>query len=268
MQVVVQILGSFAEAVPALSADQYPTLNEAVVEFNSVFDDLEGFLGRDNDEPSGREKAALVDACSAPNKAILGRALEAAHAKLREYYGGMWAGVYAVALIMDPRFRTAYLEATHWEKEWVDEGKEAVLKAMQPHRADKPQPDEDGEASEGSDGGEGGSCGSCSGKARMRKQDARLHRGARKHQVRQEEGELARYLLEPTAPGNADVLGWWRRRAEDYPHLGRVARDYLAIPATSVPSERAFSTGADLITKKRGSLGEDTVRACMRFRGV
>ena len=42
-----------------------------------------------------------------------------------------------------------------------------------------------------------------------------------------------------------------------------MARDYLAIPATGAPVERVFSGGADLVRPKRGSLSEDSVRACM-----
>ncbi|EXX64062.1 hypothetical protein RirG_146400 [Rhizophagus irregularis DAOM 197198w] len=48
-----------------------------------------------------------------------------------------------------------------------------------------------------------------------------------------------------------------------YPHLAAMARDYLAIPATSVPIERAFSGGTDLVTQKRCSLSPETIKACM-----
>ena len=42
-----------------------------------------------------------------------------------------------------------------------------------------------------------------------------------------------------------------------------MARDYLAIPATSAPAERAFSGGKNLISPKRCALGEEAIRACM-----
>jgi len=40
-----------------------------------------------------------------------------------------------------------------------------------------------------------------------------------------------------------------------------MARDYLAIPASSVASKRAFSLGGNMITNKRSSLAPKTVRA-------
>ena len=44
-----------------------------------------------------------------------------------------------------------------------------------------------------------------------------------------------------TAQRRKNAAAWWTAHFEDYPNLGRLALDYLAIPATSVPSERLFS---------------------------
>lgn len=49
----------------------------------------------------------------------------------------------------------------------------------------------------------------------------------------------------------------------DYPSLGKMARDYLAVPATSASIERIFSSGKDLVTDKRGSLAPETIRECL-----
>jgi len=38
---------------------------------------------------------------------------------------------------------------------------------------------------------------------------------------------------------------------------------FLLILGTSVPVERIFSGGIDLITKRRCSLGKETIQACM-----
>jgi hypothetical protein len=41
-----------------------------------------------------------------------------------------------------------------------------------------------------------------------------------------------------------------------------MARDYLAVPGTSTPSERAFSGGRQLITDFRCILKGETITAC------
>ena len=45
-----------------------------------------------------------------------------------------------------------------------------------------------------------------------------------------------------------------------------MARDYLSISTSSITSERAFSTGKNMITNKRSRLAPKTVRAgqCLR----
>ena len=54
------------------------------------------------------------------------------------------------------------------------------------------------------------------------------------------------------------------------PVLSQMAQDFLAIPATSAPSESMFSQASDIITKKRNRLGADTVNMlmCLRSWGV
>ena len=60
-----------------------------------------------------------------------------------------------------------------------------------------------------------------------------------------------------------DTLKWWKINELQFPKLAQMARDYLAIPATSVPAEQSFSTSKNLITDKRNRLLGKTVRACM-----
>jgi hypothetical protein len=53
--------------------------------------------------------------------------------------------------------------------------------------------------------------------------------------------EIARYLAEPLERRDIKVLDYWNGRQTTYPCLALMARTFLAIPATSTPSERVFS---------------------------
>ena len=45
-----------------------------------------------------------------------------------------------------------------------------------------------------------------------------------------------------------------------------MARDFLAIPATSVPSEQVFSLAGQILTKRRSSLSEGMMNSLMCTR--
>ena len=59
----------------------------------------------------------------------------------------------------------------------------------------------------------------------------------------------------------SNVGAWWKTHEKIYPAEAALARRYLAIPATSAPSERLFSTGGRVIEKRRASLNPSTARA-------
>ena len=71
------------------------------------------------------------------------------------------------------------------------------------------------------------------------------------------------YILSPTCNEDTDPLEWWKINENQYPRLSKMARDFLAIPSTSVPSEQCFSISKNLITNQRNRLAGKTVRACM-----
>jgi hypothetical protein len=75
--------------------------------------------------------------------------------------------------------------------------------------------------------------------------------------------ELDRYLDEIPVPRSKefDIFKWWMDNATKYPILVRIARDLLAIPASSVASESAFSTSKRIISDFRSSLTPEIVEA-------
>jgi hypothetical protein len=79
--------------------------------------------------------------------------------------------------------------------------------------------------------------------------------------------ELQQYLEEAFHPHTPDfdILKWWAVNSARFPILGSIARDVLAVPASSVASESAFSTCGRIITDHRSSLGTETVEALMCY---
>jgi hypothetical protein len=158
--------------------------------------------------------------------------------------------MYAVSLILDPGCKMSYYQNNKWEKNAVVYAKDALLQTIEAYGgtpsvvAAVPQSNQ-------ANSGKGFS---------TLDEDWDM---ATKRLCLEKENELDRYLEASTISSHADILEWWKQNAHEYPCLARIARDYLAIPATSAPAERVFSGGADLITKKRGSLSDDRIQAFM-----
>ena len=62
--------------------------------------------------------------------------------------------------------------------------------------------------------------------------------------------EIQAYLSLPLVSEKTNPLEWWQINESQFSYLSQMARDYLSIPATSVPSEQSFSVGKNLITDK------------------
>ncbi|XP_035715519.1 uncharacterized protein LOC118438842 [Folsomia candida] len=82
-----------------------------------------------------------------------------------------------------------------------------------------------------------------------------------------ERSEFDRYMALPViAHENNGVpcnrLEWWKANESQFPGLAKMSRDYLATPATSAPSERAFSSAKLLIGIDINFPLEQLVNAC------
>ncbi|XP_073795659.1 6-phosphofructo-2-kinase/fructose-2,6-bisphosphatase 2 isoform X5 [Danio rerio] len=71
--------------------------------------------------------------------------------------------------------------------------------------------------------------------------------------------EVACYRQVPTLPVELNPLAWWKDNESQFPHVAKLAKCYLGVPATSVPSERVFSTAGDIVTAQRSSLSSENV---------
>ena len=61
--------------------------------------------------------------------------------------------------------------------------------------------------------------------------------------------EICRYKGEEHT--NESPLSWWNNCKRRYPLLSRLAKQYLAILATSVPCERIFSAAGPVVNDKK-----------------
>ena len=63
--------------------------------------------------------------------------------------------------------------------------------------------------------------------------------------------ELETYLSLPNVADGIDVLEYWKKNANMFPTLARIARDVFAVPMSTVPSESCFSSANRILTDKR-----------------
>ncbi|XP_037479454.1 zinc finger BED domain-containing protein RICESLEEPER 2-like [Triticum dicoccoides] len=80
--------------------------------------------------------------------------------------------------------------------------------------------------------------------------------------------ELDDYLGEVLVPrkDDFDILKWWMEHTTKYPTLAAIARDVLAMPASAVQSEAAFSSSRPVIPKHQSTLSIETIEALVCSR--
>ena len=82
--------------------------------------------------------------------------------------------------------------------------------------------------------------------------------------VARAKSEVQRFWDESPAH-NTDILQWWKDHGARYPKLAKHAKTFLAIPATSVPSESVFSHAKFELGGKE-QMKDDRFQARMELR--
>lgn len=79
--------------------------------------------------------------------------------------------------------------------------------------------------------------------------------------------EITAYLGRQREPETVDPLQWWKSHEKEYPTVAKMARDHLAIAASSIEDERVFSASEYQLAKKRCSMLPSTLRrlVCVRY---
>src|SRR5688572_12775531 len=78
-----------------------------------------------------------------------------------------------------------------------------------------------------------------------------------------EHDEINRYQALTAASPLSDPLAWWAANEKVFPRLAKLAKKYLSVPATSVPSERAFSSASNVDTRHRHTMDPGTLEKCV-----
>ncbi|KAL2920563.1 Zinc finger BED domain-containing protein RICESLEEPER 2 [Bienertia sinuspersici] len=70
-------------------------------------------------------------------------------------------------------------------------------------------------------------------------------------------GEYLTYQFETEE--NFHIIQWWKNHSSKFPVLARIAKDILAIPASTIASKSAFSAGRRVLDEKRSRLSSESI---------
>ena len=76
----------------------------------------------------------------------------------------------------------------------------------------------------------------------------------------EEVDEFTKYLAYSDAPCDTCIQTWWKRHSHTLPHMAKMARQFLSVPASSVGVERAFSKVSFMHSDLRKNLVEGTIQ--------
>ncbi|CAI7804983.1 unnamed protein product [Closterium sp. NIES-54] len=265
LQAVKTFLSPFAKVSKAAEGAAYPTVSMVVPYYNGLIDAMESRLAKG---PSPTLQPMIVAALSHLKK-----------------YAYITSNEYWIATFLDPSMKAAWFDDAHWEKLHPETDRRVrprpasgeVIKLVRDRVAEyqaraaelAPRPTPLAPVAEEEEGDEEGDEEEDDDDAQFLPSRRRL---AARLSASQDAGaggmvqddEVSRYLSERVRC-DVTALKYWRS-ATNMQTLRRMARDYLAIPATSASSERVFSLGRNLISWKRHRLASQRTRAVMILR--
>ncbi|KAK3255986.1 hypothetical protein CYMTET_34858 [Cymbomonas tetramitiformis] len=74
------------------------------------------------------------------------------------------------------------------------------------------------------------------------------------------EDELVKYLALPLERADCDLQEWWKTHKFRFPSLAKMAREFLAVPASTAGVERIFSAAGQMHSDLRKSTKEETLQ--------
>ena len=276
LQELILVLGPFEEATKYLGGEKYvthsimhpiikeikrilllsttstsistsPTLDEILLEIENA-DDVFVVI----EEVEIQESISKKDDNQKKNKFDLNKPLETQN-KLDEvkknlynamcFYWEFLPEEYLISTILDPRIKCMNEEDENEAEEILrkkyDEYKENYLPTPIESRSTSPIPTE------------------------ITIYQPKLFNIFKQNQLQQASDEVTEYLKEDKITFNLNPFEWWLSKKSKYPILTKIARIYLAAPATSTPSERLFSDAGNLLSEKRTRMDSELFKRIM-----
>ena len=239
-QSLCDLLAPFAKLTTKLSTDRsYASIPIVISGFNKLIDNLEQY------RRSPRNQRQFPDICKAVLKAKL---------KLQEYYARTdLTPIYAVGTALDPRRKFGWWRHQQWEEQYQQQAQEFVRGVWrEEYEVDiptQPLPSLDSQTNAGFDDDDEFF-------TDLEKQQEPL--GSELDQYVEDRSPVS--LLNPY-----DVFPYWRLQYDRWPTLTQMARAYLAIPATSTSSERAFSQARLVLPHTRNRLSPGTIKMLLEL---
>ncbi|KAL6509957.1 hypothetical protein OROMI_034988 [Orobanche minor] len=243
----VKFLKKFYDATLKLSAYKTVTANVPFREMYSMVDELKKAMRSDD--------------------SFMQRVATTMKTKFDKYWGNIKYvnQLVVVAVLLDPRYK---LDLVQWGLEFLEDDalkieglvsnvKDLLFRMYEDYKNDTP-----GVAQSLVDSSD-----ECERNVNIEEEDANFEEFMRRRKekdVVQIRNEVDKYLLE--AAENPKILGfnlleWWKENQPRYPILSKIAKDVFAVPASSVPSESAFSAGKRVVNPFRACLTPKTVEA-------
>ncbi len=176
--------------------------------------------------------------------------IESAIEKLNHYYDKI-SPMVGIALLLNPSLKKQMLtESLQWEQEWVDSVMDHFMSSFDHYKRKLNFSNPSSQASTITTP----VVQVLNGFAKYKNKKRRVSTPAASIAE-----EYTSYFNEPLAVDGTNVLQFWKAHAFNYPILSAMAKDYLTVQASSVPAERAFSSGVDLVTSDRCRLAGKTI---------
>ena len=184
----------------------------------------------------------------------MGPALLELEATLKKYYEKTtFPPVYGDAMILNPRCKLSIFEDSTWSKVDADMYIDGCRHRFGQYSSVR---DNSGQTS-----------------ALSRKRPTPQHEDAefvemlQQRSMKRRINNLDRYMEIPNDINISGSLDWWRENNRTYQDVGAMARDALAVPASSSSVERIFSISGRIATWERNRLSPHTISNIMMYKG-